>query len=83
MLGYEDQALKAPDMLQLVAASDQGAMIELFRNAIHDKASKAIDYTYLPAEGKRLCLHLVLRYVTEISGKYILMGRLSMAQQQA
>lgn len=83
LLGYEDQALKAPDMLQLVAASDQGAMIELFRNAIHDKASKAIDYTYLPAEGKRLCLHLVLRYVTEISGKYILMGRLSMAQQQA
>ncbi|GAA6427590.1 EAL domain-containing protein [Dielma fastidiosa] len=83
LLGYEDQALKAPDMLQLVAASDQEAMIELFRNAIHDKTSKAIDYTYLPAEGKRICLHLVLRYVTEISGKYILMGRLSMAQQQA
>lgn len=74
MMGYDDQALKTPNLLQLIDEKDRCKFINAFKKVIADCSSQELDYRVQKYNGSYVKLHLNLKYIVQMSNKYILLG---------
>lgn len=74
LMGYDDQALKTPNLLQLIAKEDRLKFIAAFKKVITENSSQEFDYMYQKYNGSYVLLHLNLQLTAQMSDKYILIG---------
>lgn len=74
LMGYDDQALKIPDLLQCVAQEDRNKFTDAFKRVIADGSSQELNYMYQKYDGSYVPLHLNLSFTTQMSDKYIVIG---------
>lgn len=74
MMGYDDQGLKTPDLLQLIADEDRSKFTNAFKMVIANGSSQELDYMYQKYNGTYVKLHLNLKFTVQMSDKYILIG---------
>lgn len=74
LMGYDDRCIRANNLLEVLEEKSRKVIKESLDEAVKTKGTVGCEYEKVLSNGKRIWLHLKLKYINSMEGRNILIG---------
>ena len=74
LMGYDDRYIRANNLLEVLEEKSKKIIVDSLEETVQTKGTVGCEYEKVLSSGKRVWLHLKLKYINSIEGRNIIIG---------